>query len=567
MASLAVAAAEPQQAISTPEIARVLPAAPLEDQIPLEWSIPEASSSPVSARQAPFETLEWTPPHIDHVIAEEKVRAAVAALFASDAIPAEWRTDEFTAIAEYYAARDFQPLWSDGGQLSSAAVASMERIAQAADDGLDPAAYRLPTARDTDPATLARTDVELSLAVAAYARHAQSGRLEPRTISPLITARPERPDPAYVLARVSASTNAAQTLDDFNPPHEGFRDLRRKLAALSIARTEPLPHIPDGPLLKPGMDDPRVPVLRARLALPHSEDTGYDTALADAVRAFQRSKGLRDEAVVGRQTLAALNEEISSDPYADALVNMERWRWLPRDLGRTHVFVNIPEFHARVVSDGAVVHETRVIVGTEKNQTPIFSDAIQFLIVNPSWNVPYSIARKEMLPKLQQDPTYLARQGIEVVHVRGGRRQVLDSTAIDWTNTSLKGLHFRQPPGERNALGHIKFMFPNEHSVYLHDTPSRNLFGRASRAFSHGCVRVEDPFALAEALLGTRNGWTKDKVKRLVGGAERRINLPEKIPVHLAYFTAWVDGGGVLKKHADIYGHDRRMRAALNLGS
>jgi murein L,D-transpeptidase YcbB/YkuD len=204
-------------------------------------------------------------------------------------------------------------------------------------------------------------------------------------------------------------------------------------------------------------------------------------------------------------------------------------------------------------------------VGSVTNQTPIFSNTIQFLIVNPYWHVPYSIASKEMLPKLQQDPTYLARQGIEVVYVRGGRRQVLDSTAIDWSNISLKGLHFRQPPGERNALGHIKFMFPNEHSVYLHDTPTRNLFGRTNRALSHGCVRVEDPFALAEILLGVQNGWTKDKVKRLVGGAERRINLPEAVPVHLTYFTSFVDGAGNLKKLNDIYGHDRRMRSALGL--
>jgi murein L,D-transpeptidase YcbB/YkuD len=472
------------------------------------------------------------------------------------------------ALTAFYAARQYRPLWSENGQWSVQAKAAAARIARAAEDGLDPRAYRLPAAPDaasTD--ALASADIELSAAVVAYASQAQGGRIDPHSISPLITAKPTKPEAAAVLAKVAAATDTAGVLDSYNPPHDGFRKLRSKLAELRKARgaRDTLPEVPAGRLIRPGMADPRVPVLRARLDVPARSDTVYNEELVEAVRAFQRSKGLSDEAVVGNLTLAALNDEISNDPMADTLVNMERWRWLPRDLGRMHVFVNIPEYHAWVMKDGAAIHDTRVVVGLPTNQTPVFSDAIQFMIVNPSWNVPYSIASKEMLPKLQQDPTYLARQGIEVVQVRGNRRQVIDSTAVDWTNTSLKGLHFRQPPGERNALGNIKFMFPNEHAVYLHDTPSRTLFGRATRSLSHGCVRVEDPFALAEVLLGVENGWSKEKVKRLIGGSERRINLKTPVPVHLAYFTAFVDDTNTLKTHKDIYGHDARMRAALNL--
>ena len=226
--------------------------------------------------------------------------------------------------------------------------------------------------------------------------------------------------------------------------------------------------------------------------------------------------------------------------------------------------VNIPEYMARIMRDGQQIHETRVIVGSPKNQSPIFSKQMEFIIVNPYWHVPSSIAVKEMLPRLRSDPTYLARQGIEVVRVsRGGRGQVLDSTSIDWTNTSLSGLHFRQPPGERNALGRIKFMFPNEHSVYLHDTPGRHLFSGAFRALSHGCIRVQDPFSLAEALLGNGGG---DRLRRLVGGTEKRIDLADKPMVHLAYFTAWMKDGSLVTR-PDIYGHDRRLQDALNRGS
>ncbi|GGE38651.1 hypothetical protein GCM10007276_14930 [Agaricicola taiwanensis] len=554
--------------ISLAEGRAELPRAPLESEIPLDWAAPAIPHAPAPAMAEPPAPmpLDWQAPDISAEIADEKTRSRIESIFLAGTAPA-MEAGRLEAITAFYAARQYRPLWSENGAWSDNATAAFDRIAKAADDGLDPAAYKLPAPPSKDADTLALADIELSAAVVAYATEAEGGRIEPRSISPLLTAKPEKPDAGEVLDKVSGARDVAGVLDSFNPSHDGFRKLRVKLAELRrTAKThETLPVVEKGKLIRPGMQDPRVPVLRARLGLPTAQDTTYDSALADAVREFQRSKGLNDEAVVGNLTITALNEEISADPVADILVNMERWRWLPRDLGRRHVFVNIPEFHAWVMEDGSAIHDTRVVVGTPANQTPVFSDAIQFLIVNPYWNVPYSIASKEMLPRLQQDPTYLARQGIEVVHVRGNRRRVLDSTAIDWNNVSLKGLYFRQPPGERNALGNIKFMFPNEHAVYLHDTPSRSLFGRSSRAFSHGCVRVEDPFALAEVLLGVENGWSKEKVKRLIGGSERRINLKTPVPVHLAYFTAFVDDGNTLKTHKDIYGHDSRMRAALGL--
>jgi L,D-transpeptidase YcbB len=206
----------------------------------------------------------------------------------------------------------------------------------------------------------------------------------------------------------------------------------------------------------------------------------------------------------------------------------------------------VPEYRMEVTKDGIPIHEARVIVGKPNTPTPIFSDTMEFVVLNPSWNVPQSIIRNEYLPRLMEDPDYLARRGF-IVTYRGDTIQV------------------RQPPGEENALGHIKFMFPNNFSVYLHDTSSRNLFASERRAFSHGCVRVDKPYRFAEIVMGAENGWTEDRVRRSVGGRERRVDLKQKLPVHITYFTAYVDESGELRQLDDIYGYDLRVLDALGL--
>jgi murein L,D-transpeptidase YcbB/YkuD len=262
-----------------------------------------------------------------------------------------------------------------------------------------------------------------------------------------------------------------------------------------------------------------------------------------AVANFQRTAGLPPSGMLTARTIAALNGWSSQE--GEIIANMERWRWLPRDLGKDHIEVNIPDFSLSVLHGGAVVHQARVIVGKPENPTPVFSQKMEFLIVNPYWNVPYSIIKKEMLPKLASDPNYFERHGYEVVE-RG--------------NTLI----VRQPPGEENALGRIKFMFPNAYSVYLHDTPSRSLFENDQRALSHGCVRVDQPFKLAEVVLGRDNGWSEERVRRLVGRGERAINLPRPIPIHLMYFTAFVDETGHLQLRDDLYGYSHRVWEALH---
>ena len=313
-----------------------------------------------------------------------------------------------------------------------------------------------------------------------------------------------------------------------------------------------------------------MPALRARLKVEARAETDarvFDPELAAAVRAFQEAQGMTVDGVVGPRTREMLNAPVSVTA-ADIVVNMERWRWLPRDLGAHHVFVNIPEFKLRVMEKDKVTFETRVIVGQPKNRTPIFSDEIQYVDVNPYWNVPYSIATKEMLPHIQRNPGYIYDQGLQVLYTGGGKDQLIDPMSVDWTRVNPRNMpfRFRQPPGGTNALGRVKFMFPNKHAVYLHDTSSRSLFSRSQRALSHGCVRVDDPVAFADALLTQEPGLDGERIKKLIaGGANGAQVMKTRVPVHLTYFTVWAGADGTLKRWNDLYGYDEDMKRLLGL--
>jgi murein L,D-transpeptidase YcbB/YkuD len=413
-------------------------------------------------------------------------------------------------LSALYAAHEFAPLWQNGGEWSAAARSAAKRLHEGGEDGLDLRAYKIPAVETGKP----RLDEEFALseAVAAYVAQASGSRIDPQRISRLIGERPPQPDVGQALTKVAAAGfSADEVLQGFNPPHYGYQQLRAKLAELRAGHSL--------------LDDD--PLAEARTADPLDDST------------FGARKTARRKPAAGKNAHSHMEAEI--------IANMERWRWLPRDLGENHVEVNIPEFELAVVRGGSVAHRTKVIVGKEETPTPIFSNALQFIIVNPSWNVPQSIINKELLPKHGGNLSSLSARGWKVGY-HGGKLTV------------------RQPPGEGNALGRIKFMFPNDFSVYMHDTPSRGLFSAERRAFSHGCMRVEDPFALAEAVLGPGSGWSEERVKRLLGNSERYINLKTPLPIHIEYFTAFVDEYGRLQMREDLYGYSARVRRELGLG-
>jgi murein L,D-transpeptidase YcbB/YkuD len=455
---------------------------------------------------------------------------------------------ERDALASFYAARE--TLWTDSNGWNAAATSLMDRLKSADEDGLDPADYVLPAiaaARVATPEDWAEAELKLSAAAIAYARDARGARIDLPRLSNLVTPALDLPDAAEVLATLSTATDPGAALAAYNPPHPGYAALKARLAETRATRPgPPMVRVPQGPALRIGMRDPRVPLIRARFGLgPASGDqTAYDERVASAVAAFQKEKGLPASGVLTAQTIAALTSPSPARLEADLIANMERWRWLPSDLGQRHILVNVPEFRLRVVDAGDVVHQARVIVGKPESPTPIFSDEMEHVIVNPSWTVPPSILKKEFLPAMARDPYYAESRGFKVIR-RGD------------------GISVQQPPGERNALGFIKFIFPNQHSVYLHDTPSRSLFGAERRAFSHGCVRVDQPFRLAEEVLGRDGHWSEQKLRALIGKGERHVRLRERLPVHLTYFTLATDEQGRLRTFDDLYGIHRKVRAAL----
>jgi len=531
----------PATASVTPKASDVVTAAPAA-AVPLT---PEPSAAaPAAPPAAPLKEIAATPPTPADPVAE-KLRE----LLAGKADRLLERKNERKPIEAFYAARNFAPLWSENGAANVRAKAVIARLRQADTDGLDPSDY--PTAdfaATSSPDALAEAEIRLTSSVLTYARHAQTGRVHYSRVSADIVYNLVPPEPAEVLGKMADAKDADEALGSYNPPHEGYRLLREKLAEARGRTGESAPaRIASGPVLKVGMHDARVPLLRERLGLSGDGDN-YDKTLAEAVKKFQRSHDLSSTGTLNGATIDALNGPKRGRDADVIIANMERWRWLPRDLGKAYVMVNIPDYTLKVVNNGAIAWRTRVVVGKPSMPTPMLSETMKYITVNPTWNVPPSIVHNEYLPALQQDPTALERIGLKVDYNRDGT------------------VHIYQPPGDRNALGRIRFNFPNKFLVYQHDTPDKHLFAHEKRAYSHGCMRVQDPAKYAEVLLSIElphEGYTQERIHRMFGSGERDITFPVPLPVHLTYQTAYVDDAGKLVIREDIYGRDARVLAQL----
>jgi len=483
----------------------------------------------------------------------------------------------------FYGSRHFEPLWLSQGAdgkvvFSENAEKIIEVFRRSELEGFRPSDYLTanldPAAAGSDPARLAALETAFSAAAIKYAQDAFGGRINPRDVNKDWTIEPKRINEAEMLVKLAASDDPGQVLLDLSPKQREFVALRSALAKFYTGGDDVVDAavtIPEGVTLKPGMKDERVTLLRQRLNVPEPDipetagadakvDISYDKALVEAVKTFQGSLGLAADGVIGPATIAALNGG-SATTKEDIIANMERWRWEPDDYGRFEVEVNIPEFRLWIKKDGEVVHTTRVVVGRPQNQTPVFNNSIKHIVVNPYWNVPPSIATNEIKPHLLANPGYLDSQNMEMLS--GGK--VINASAIDWTQTNINNFHIRQKPGGGNALGQIKFLFPNEHDVYLHDTPSKSLFARAFRAYSHGCVRVENPMDFAAALLKLEPTLTAQTLEASFGPKEKWFNLENHIPVHLSYFTLRVDEDGTIRSYGDVYGANKKLIQLLEL--
>lgn len=460
------------------------------------------------------------------------------------------RRAERDAVVAFYTARDFKPVWSDKGKVTPRAEAAMKRIGDADNDGLEASDFVLPHfAADADPAALANAEIQLTKAVLLYAREAQIGRLTASRVSANADYKQTPPDPAGVLNNLASHDDIAAYLESFNPQGRPFQALRAKLREMRGGKSTDKPKLAEGTTIRPGKDDNRVPQIRERLGEhENTASTEYDKQLVAAVKKFQRENDLRASGLIDNRTIHALNGQKSSNKIETVVANLERLRWLPHDLGKVYVMVNLPDYSLKVVKNGKTTWTTRIVVGKPSLATPIFSNEIENIVVNPTWHVPQSIVQKEYLPALAQDPTVLARAGLVVHHERDGT------------------ISITQPPGNRNALGHMKFNFPNKFNVYLHDTPDKNLFKASKRAFSHGCMRVMNPWDFGEQLAEVaidHPKYTAARFKSMFGENEHWLKFNTKIPVHLTYQTAFVDDENHLQFRPDIYGYDNRVDLAM----
>jgi murein L,D-transpeptidase YcbB/YkuD len=457
-----------------------------------------------------------------------------------------------------------QPLWLEEDADSRRADELVTALSTVHEHGLPGDAYPLQQLRDAlapidknrrpTPEQLAEADVLLTSVYVALGEDLLIGQIDPREVSPDWRIRPQASDVDSLLARTLRGEPLAKAIETLRPQDEQYEALREQLQRYrDIAADGGWPEVPKGPTLRPGdtAEVERLNALRARLAVEDYIDGGtiaadstgravYEGELAGAVATFQRRHGIVVDSILGAGTLTSLN--LSAEyRTGQIMANLERYRWMPRSLGDRYIYVNVPAFHLDAYENGRSVLSMRVIVGQQyaDQATPAFSDSMTYVEFAPYWNVPKTIAEEELWPKINEDPSYLERNDYELVNDRGGTR-------------------IRQLPGDKNALGKVKFIFPNDLDIYLHDTPARNLFQRDVRAFSHGCIRVEKPQELAEYVLANNAGWDEDRIEAAMNGNTRQVVLKEKIPVYIVYFTAYVRDGKLWFAN-DLYERDDEL--------
>jgi murein L,D-transpeptidase YcbB/YkuD len=520
----------------------------------------------------------------------EAIRVAIQTRLADKFPSTSGIREEQEALAEYYARPDAQLLWVDESGLTSRGKSAIEEIEKADTYGLRSSDYALPDAGgfsfgNADATDwLADAEIKVSFAVLHYARDARGGRIESVRLSPNLDPTLTLPHPLEVIESIPLQSDPASYLRSFQPKHPQFEALRQKLIelrggkVLKANEVIQIPQIPDGPLLRFGVEHEQVALLRKRLDLPSGQNENlFDEVVQQAVMEFQYWHGGYPDGIVGPSTRRLLNPTHPRNPEepltaTTILLNMERWRWLPENLGSFYVTVNVPEFMLRVMAEGSPIFTTRVVVGAPDTQTPIFSQEMQEIVFNPYWNVPNSIKTEEILPYIQRaggnsffgggswNTTIFQSHDLRI-NIRG--REV-DPSKLDWGRIDIRSLDIYQPPGSDNVLGNVKFLFPNKHDVYMHDTPQKLFFDMRVRAASHGCIRVQQPDQLALALLNHDQGWKATQVSSAIeNGYDQHVALKQKIPIHITYFTLWVNDDGSISSFGDVYGHDARMAEAL----
>lgn len=573
--------------------------------VPAAPSDPSAASAPLVKAPAAADAATTSPatsspaevatpaapvaPAINPVV--EAVRTKLSDAKAAAAISGDYGD----VLKTFYEARS-EPVWLKDGVFNTNATAAIDEIKKADAYGLDAAQFALPDLASGAAADVqADAEIKLSAAVLKYAHHARGGRIDPVALSNIFDMKPPLKDPAVVMTEIAASSTPDGYLRGLHPKHAQFEKLRLALEkARGPVAVEPVDEalkikLPEGKTLKAGQEHDDVVLLRKRLKVETQADASerlYDPILETAVKAFQEESGLKVNGQLNARTRAALNREgepKTADPKRDVdriIANMERWRWLPEDMGNFYIFNNIPEYTSRIVKENEDVLTVKMIVGQPSWPTPILTSSLLYVIFQPEWGVPDGIKTKELLPRLKRASSQGGGGFFDQLFggpsSSGGARVLeayklkpslngrpVDANSIDWNRVDIRRFSFTQPAGSENPLGQVKFRFPNRHDVYMHDTPQKALFNQSFRALSHGCMRVENHRRVAEVLLAEDKGWSPEKVGGMYGGGTRDITLDKPVPVYLTYFTVRVSDDGKLLKFGDIYGNDDRVTSAL----
>ena len=498
-----------------------------------------------------------------------RIRAYLEGLGAGAVPVIEGRTlNEPGLLVQTYLAREHQPIWMPVAETGLEASQMLQAIERSQAHGFNPERYhrsaieallQQPGDESALPLELLLTDAFLS-----QAQHRSRGAVLPVDLDPAWQLpQPEVDAPALLQETAQRQADAEEVLELLWPGDEEYARLLNRRAELVAMHEETSEPIAAGPLLRPGQSSERVVALKRRLLGPGEYSTLYDETLEREVKAFQRSAGLEPDGIVGENTLEILN--MTRVSWIDRLdANLERWRWLPRNTPDTYIRVNIAAFMLRVIENGATAWTMNVIVGKPYRETPVFTETIKYLVFNPYWNVPFSIATKDKLPLLKADAVALAEKGYEAKSQGGEAFVPVD--AIDWSGVTARNFSFllRQRPGVDNALGRVKFMLPNPWAVYLHDTPTIELFARMERSFSSGCIRLEQPLKLAAWMLNREGRPEAGELQAMIeSGVTQTIYLQDPVPVYIVYFTAFADEDQGVVFRRDVYGRDRKLVEAL----
>lgn len=483
-------------------------------------------------------------------------------------------------LATIYHEIGARPLWVTENGPGKKARIILKYLKNAEQEGLQPKDYDVDSIqeiwRDPSFASLARLDTLLTFSAVKYVHDVSHGQIEPYVADPELFAEAGKPgfNPVEIIGKLLGAEDLDKYLRELPPQNNHYQSLKAGLSVYRfLAQTESWEKIDAGRTIRPGEQDPRIPAIRKRLAIlssiytDTSEDLTYDEELEQRVLLFQELYGLKQDGLIGRKSIAALNVT-PAQRIKQIRVNMARWRWQDHDFGENYVLVNIANFKLYGYRHGDLKLSLPVIVGKEQYQTPVFSDRIIYFELNPFWNIPTSIAVEKELPELKKNPFHLIEKKIRLFSSWREDAVELDSTMIDWELVSKREMavyKLRQDPGPSNSLGQLKFIFPNQYAVYLHDTPAKNLFTEERRSFSHGCIRVSSPEQLAIFLLGgEESGFDVFKVRELIDTGERKImRIRPPVPVHLTYQTAWVDKRGRINFNDDIYARDKKLQNAL----